>query len=707
MEKQYKPQDHEEKIYSLWEKSACFTPRLRSGQAPGEKSFCIILPPPNANADLHLGHAMYIIEDILVRYHRMKGDITLWLPSSDHAGIETQYVFEKNLAKEGKSRFDYSREDLYQQIWDFVQNNKKHMQNQLRRMGFSLDWSREKFTLDPDVVKIVYKTFKKLYDDGLVYRGQRLVNYCTSCGTSFSDLEINHLDVEGKLWFVKYPIKDSKAFISIATTRPETMLGDTAVAVHPQDLRYKKLIGKTIILPITNREIPLIAEAGVDPKFGTGVVKITPAHDENDWEVGQRHKLESLQIINFSGKIQQTKINDLPADLIGLAVAEARKKVLEKLTNLGLLEKETTHHMVLVKCYKCNSTIQPLPLPQWFVKTKPLSQLAVKAVKDKKIQIIPKRFEKVYYGWLENIHDWNISRQVVWGIRIPAWKCADCENWIVTDGAEPPKCPKCNSTKLEQDPDTFDTWFSSGQWPFATLQTAKLGDFDYFYPTSVLDTMWDILFFWVVRMIMLGIYATGKIPFKVVYLHSRVTDKRGQKMSKSKANVINPTEMIDKYGADSLRLSLVFGTSPGTDLRMSEDKIRGFRNFTNKLWNIGRFISLQSANRAGSQNEDDLKILKSLKLLITKTTDNLENYRFSQAAQDLYQFVWHELADIYIEKIKDRLKNGDLTALSTLRHVFSTCLKLLHPFVPFITEVLWEKLPKEKEELLTTSTWPS
>jgi valyl-tRNA synthetase len=712
MEKQYKSDKYEKDVYSTWEKFGSFT--LNPNKA--KKPFCIILPPPNANADLHLGHAMYVVEDILIRYHRLKGETTLWLPGADHAGFETQYVFEKHLQKEGKSRFDFDRSTLYRMIWDFVQKNKSAMENQLRRLGFSLDWSREKFTLDPDIVKIVWQTFKKLYDDGLVYRGERLVNYCPVCGTSFSDLEIIHLDVEGKLYFIRYPFKNSKTFITVATTRPETMLGDTAVAVHPQDPRYQNVVGKTVILPIINRPIPIIADEAIDQKFGTGAVKITPAHDENDWETGNRHHLAKIQVINFEGKIQQTADNLIPKDLVGLTVTQARKKILEKLTALNLLKKVKSHKMVLAKCYKCGSTIQPLPLPQWFIKVEPLTGKAIEAVKKRQLKIIPKRFEKIYYWWLENLRDWNISRQIVWGIQIPAWFCLNCKKWVVTSGKKPQKCPYCNSTNLTQDSDTFDTWFSSGQWPFATLKTAKKDDFKYFYPTSVLDTMWDILPFWVIRMVMLGLYVTGKIPFKVVYLHSRVTDAKGQKMSKSKGNVINPIQMVDKYGADALRLALVFNTSPGKDLRMSEDKIRGFRNFSNKLWNIARFINLQfeafnkdvpfyKQDMAGLKPED-VQLLKSLNLLIKNTTANLENYRFSPAAEELYQFVWHQLADKYIESIKQRLTNKDVTSLAVLRYVFVNCLKLLHPFTPFITEVLWSKIPRKNKDLLINSTWP-
>jgi len=703
MEKQYNHKVFETEIYNQWENSGSFQPKITKNSKP----FCIILPPPNANADLHLGHAMYVVEDILVRFHRMLGDSALWLPGADHAGFETQYVYEKKLAKDGKSRFDFKRDTLYKNIWDFVHQNKTNMENQLKRLGFSLDWSREKFTLDPDIVNIVWDTFKKLYDDGLVYRGKRLVNYCTSCGTSFSDLETTHLEVDAKLWFIKYPVKDSQDFITIATTRPETCLGDVAVAVHPDDKRYKNLVGKTLVLPIINREIPIISDKAVDPKFGSGAVKITPAHDENDWNIGQHHKLKVLQIIGFDGKITQSEDNLVPDEFVGLYISKARKLILEKLVSLGLMEKETIHHTVLAKCYKCNATIQPLPLPQWFIKAKPLAAPAIEAVRLRRINIVPKRFEKVYFNWLNNIHDWNISRQVVWGIQIPAWQCAKCNKWTVTSGQKPNKCQHCTHLSLKQDSDTFDTWFSSGQWPFATLKTTKSGDFNYFYPTSVMDTMWDILFFWVARMIMLGIYKTGEIPFKTVYLHSRVTDAKGQKMSKSKGNVINPIEMIDKYGADALRLSLIFGTSAGTDLRMSEDKIRGFRNFTNKLWNIARFIKINEENIAPKKEKlqpEDQEMIKKLNILITKTTKDLESYNFSQSSQDLYQFVWHELADKYLENIKTRLANKDKAALWTLTEVFTTSLKLLHPLIPFITEILWQQLGNK--EKLITSSWP-
>ncbi len=723
MEKTYQPNLYEHKIYQLWEKANAFTPQLPKKKLKKplkKKPFCIILPPPNANADLHLGHAMYVIEDILIRYHRLKGDYTLWLPGADHAGIETQFVYEKELQKQGKSRFDFSREELYQQIWSFVQKNKLKMENQLRAMGFSLDWTRKKFTLDPEIVKIVYQTFKKLYDDGLVYRGEKLVNYCTTCGTSFSDLEIEHQEVQGSLWFIKYPLKNSTNFITVATTRPETLLGDTAVAVNPQDKRYQHLKGKVIVLPITNREIPLIMDGSVKKDFGSGAVKVTPAHDENDWQIAEKHHLSKIQIIDFTGRIQQSPLKDIPQELIGLTVKQAREKILKRLQTTGSLLKTQPHSLVLARCYKCHQVIEPLPLPQWFIKVAPLTKKAIEVVKNGDLKIIPKRFERIYFQWLESLRDWNISRQVIWGIRIPAWRCLKCAanqktRWLITSGEKPDKCPDCHGSAFQQDPDTFDTWFSSAQWPFVTLKTSQPSDFDFFYPTSVMDTMWDILPFWVIRMVMLGLYLTGKIPFRVVYLHSRVVDEKGQKMSKSKGNVINPANMVAKYGADALRLSLVFGTAPGKDLCLSEAKIRGFRNFTNKLWNIARFIKIVSfeeprfypkLQNLKKLKAEDKEILKALKLLVENTTAQLENFHFASAAEALYQFIWHRFADQYLEKIKERLKNRDEVSLKVLHHTFLTCLQLLHPFAPFITEVLWQKLKPKSEPLLITSAWP-
>lgn len=720
MDKAYDPQASEKNIYSLWENGGYFSPKIDSKKEP----FTILLPPPNANADLHVGHALYVVEDILIRYHRMKGDPTLWLPGADHAGFETQYVYEKHLAKEGKSRFDFDRDTLYKNIWDFVHQNRATMENQLRRLGFSLDWTRNVFTLDPSVVKTVYGTFKKLFDDGLIYRGIRLVNYCTKCGTGFSDLEVKYEDRVDPMYYLKY------GPFTIATVRPETKFRDTALAVNPKDKRYKKYIGQTMEImgllgPITMTVIP---DPEVDPEFGTGIMKVTPAHDAHDFELGKKFNLPVTPIIDFKGRMDfswflgktgiDPKYMERAQNYHGKKVAEARKLMVEDLKTDGLLMKtdEAYSHRVGV-CYKSATVIEPLPMEQWFVKVKPLTDVAKKAVKDKKITFVPKRFEKLANQWFTNFHDWNISRQIVWGIRIPAWRCIDCNAWTITDGSTPESCSSCKKTQLTQDTDTFDTWFSSGQWPFATLRASQPGDFDYFYPTSVMETGYDILPWWVCRMAMLGLYMTGKAPFSTVYLHGLVRDAKGQKMSKSKGNVINPLKMIDQYGADALRFALIFGTAAGNDQALSEDKIRGMRNFANKLWNIGRFIEMNTPQ--GTEipqytgefhktltNAHDKRILTELMLLNAKTSKHMETYRLSDAAKSIYDFAWHRVADVHLEKNKERFKSGDLQALSVLRHTYKTILTLLHPFMPFVTESIFQQLFKEEKIPLIISSWP-
>ncbi|OGG03603.1 valine--tRNA ligase [Candidatus Gottesmanbacteria bacterium RBG_16_37_8] len=725
MDKVYKHQDIEKEWYSLWEKEGYFTP----GNDKTKKQFSIILPPPNANADLHLGHAMYVIEDIMIRYHRMKGDATLWLPGADHAGFETQFVFEKILQKKGKSRFDFDSETLYKMIWDFVQANRGNMENQLKRLGFSLDWTRQVFTLDAKIIKIVQQTFKKLYDDGLLYRSKRLVNYCTRCGTGFSDLEVKYVERVDPLYYMKY------GPFTIATSRPETKFRDTALAVNPKDKRYKETIGKTyeimgLLGPIKMKVIP---DPLVDPKFGTGIMKVTPAHDPHDFELGQKFDLPATPIIDFSGKmdfswfLSQKNINPKykarAEKYHGKKVLAVRTMMVEDLKEDDLLLKTDENYTHRIgTCYKCGTVIEPLPLPQWYIKIRPLADAAVKAILSKKIKFAPKKQEKTALQWLNNFHDWNISRQIVWGIRIPAWKCLKCgsDEWIVTSGEKPDKCPNCRGTDLEQDKDTFDTWFSSGQWPFATLQVNHEGDYEYFYPTSVMETGYDILPWWVCRMIMLGIYAVGEIPFQTVCLHGLVRDKNGRKMSKSKGNVINPLVMADLYGADALRFALIYGTAFGNDVPMSEDKIRGMRNFSNKLWNIGRFIKM---NFESFQNEkksidlkskipeknltdqNDQKLLRDLDAVIKNTTKSIEEYRFDKGAESLYEFIWHNLADKYIESVKERLKNYDEKALNVLTYVFLTSLKLLHPFMPFITEEINKQLSGKNSPLII-STWP-
>lgn len=704
MDKAYNPQTVEGKIYELWEQGGYFTPKIDKNKKP----FSVVLPPPNANADLHVGHAMYVAEDIMIRYHRMKGDPTLWLPGADHAGFETQYVYEKKLAKEDKSRFDFDRETLYKNIWDFVQTNRGRMENQLRRLGFSLDWTRNTFTLDPKIVAVVYQTFKKLFDDRLVYRAAGLVNYCTRDGTSFSDLEVVHVERTDPLYYMKYG-----PFV-LATVRPETKFGDTAVAVNPKDKRYTKWIGKEIEVEglLGKFKVVVVGDDAIDPAFGTGVAKVTPAHDFTDFDISRRHNLPMKQVIGLDGRL-----TDLAGPYKGMKVKAAREQIVKDMQTRGMIDHidESYVHTVST-CYKCGNVLEPLPLSQWHVKISPLAGAAKKAIKEKKIVFVPKRFEKIANMWLTNFHDWNISRQIVWGIRIPAWHCADCDAWTVTTGETPVSCVMCHGKNLSQDTDNFDTWFSSGQWPFATLKANKPEDFDYFYPLSVMETGYDILPVWVCRMMMLGIYMTGDVPFTTVYLHGLVRDAKGQKMSKSKGNVINPLKMADLYGTDALRFSLVFGTAAGNDQSLSEDKIRGMRNFANKLWNIGRFI-LMNFESAGKEipfyeptmkltNASDKRIISELNMLIAAVTKNMEQYRYSDAAKKIYDFSWHKIADVYLEKNKERFAAGDTQALSVLRHVFFMILKLLHPFMPFITEELCQKIPGWNKTPLIVSSWP-
>ncbi|MCX7955948.1 MAG: valine--tRNA ligase [Patescibacteria group bacterium] len=710
MDKNYQPNKFEEKIYSQWEKNSFFKAQINNLLTNKKKRFSIILPPPNANANLHLGHAMYVHEDIMIRYHKLLNDEVLWLPGADHAGFETQFVFERELKKQGKSRFDYDRETLFKMIWNFVMKNRNNMENQLRRLGFFLDWSKKKFTMDEDIVEIVYDTFKKLFDKGLIYRDEKLVNYCTYCGTSFSDLEVVNKEKNSILYYIKYPFVNKKngEYLVVATTRPETLLGDTAVAVNPKDRRYKNLIGEEVIIPFVERKVRIIADNFVDPKFGTGAVKITPAHDFNDFEIGKKHNLDLIQVINFDGKL-----NENAGEFKGLYVSQAREAIVLKLKEKNLIEKiEENYKNIIGTCYKCGRVLEPLPKEQWFVKIDPLAQKAKEFIKKEKIKIIPKRFKKILLWWFDNFKDWNISRQIVWGIRIPAYKCNSKfkiknsklktkSNWFISI-KKPDKCQICGDCNFKQDTDTFDTWFSSGQWPYATLKSKNL--FDYFYPTSVMETGYDILPWWVARMIMLGIFYTGKEPFKIVYLHGLVRDKYGQKMSKSKGNVINPMDMIDKYGADALRGALVFEIGEGADLSFSEEKVIAMRNFCNKIWNIGRFININIKNQILNTKNKKLKILKQLnkefKTEKKKYFKLMNNYHFSRAFGLIYEFLWHRLADFYIEQLKTEITNGNINALESLKNIYLECLIMLHPFFPFITEVIWKIFNGEEKSIL-------
>ena len=748
MEKRWQPQKNEAQIYQFWEKNKYFTPKID----PTKKPFTILLPPPNANDPLHLGHAMYVIEDILCRWHRMKGEPTLFLPGTDHAGVETQYVFEQKLQKEGKSRFDFDRQTLYRMIHDYVEKYRGVATRQMRQLGFSLDWSREKYTLDPDLLKTVFTTFRKLHRDGLVYRANRIVNYCPHCGTSFSDLEVNYVERDDFLYYLDY------GPIQIATTRPETIFADVAVAVNPKDRRYRKLVGQKAVVPLIDKEVPIISDALVDPQFGTGALKITPAHDTTDFEIGQRHHLPAPSVISTEGKLV-----NVPQKYQGLTVKEARRVVVADLEKAGkLVKKEPLHHTVGT-CYRCGTTIEPLLLPQWFVKIQPLAKPAIAAVKKGRTKIIPRRFEKLYFNWMENIRDWNISRQTVWGPRIPAWYCLDCNpdthlEFIDQNGQRVKgkyrdlkkkysfaemkaglqnltaptnaryftkpvkKCPVCGGQHILQETDTFDTWFSSGQWPLTTLGYPDSPDFKYFYPTSVLDTMWDILFFWVARMIMFGLYLAGDVPFRVAHMHARVVDAQGRKMSKSKGNVLNPIDLVEKYGADALRMALVYGVAPASDIALSEKKVEAMRNFANKVWNAARFVLLTKREfpnslpaQAGKfqipkrTKKEDQKILAELKNTVETVNQQLEKYRFGQALEIIYQFFWHQFCDQYLEAVKNRRQE----ALPVLFQVLLTSLKLLHPFAPFVSEAIYQEFRRQlphhpllQAEALAIAPWP-
>jgi valyl-tRNA synthetase len=696
MDKVYNHKNVEERIYADWEKNGYFKPEIN----PKGKPYCIMLPLPNANGALHLGHGMFTVEDILIRYHRMKGDSALWLPGTDHAGIETQFVFEKKLKSEGKSRLDFDRKTLYKMIEKYVNENRGGIEKQLRCLGFSLDWSREKYPLNPDIVKLVYKTFKKMYDDGLLYRDYRLVNYCTFDGTSFSDLEVIHEDRTSSLYYIKY------GPLVLATTRPETKFGDTAVAVHPDDNRYKKYVGKELEIEtvLGKAKIKVIADESVDPKFGTGVVKITPAHDFNDFETGKRHNLPLKQAIGFDGKM-----NHFAGKFAGLYIKQARKAIVEEMQAKGLIEKiDENYQNRIGLCYKCKNVLEPLPLEQWFVKVESLKEKAIEAVKNGKIKITPKSFENIYFQWLENLRDWNISRQIVWGIQIPAWKNSETGKWVVTEGEAP------EGKNWIQDKDTFDTWFSSGQWPFATLKTSQPGDFQKFYPTSVLETAADILKAWVSRMIMLGIYITGEVPFRDVLLHGMVTDPLGKKMSKSKGNVVNPMELVNQYGADAVRFALIYGNATGNDQALSYPKLEAARKFTNKLWNMARFIEIKRVASIKYQvlsiedlekkakNDNDKTMIKKTKELSNKITNHLDSYQFNYAAEALYEFAWHEFADKYIEDVKNRINDNSYLILNNL---YLILLKLLHPFMPFVTEEIYQRFKFGKSIMI--DKWPA
>ncbi|MFA5052712.1 MAG: valine--tRNA ligase [Parcubacteria group bacterium] len=710
MDTRYDHNRSEAEIYESWENSGFFNPDNLSG-----KPFTIIMPPPNANGSLHIGHALFVtLEDIMIRYYRMRGRKALWLPGADHAGFETQVVYNKKLEREGRSFWDVPKKDLYDEIKKFTLENKQYMESQLRKLGSSCDWSREKFTLDEDIKDIVYETFESLYKDGLVYRAERPVNWCVKHQTTLSDLEIKHEERADKLYYVKYSLEDGNGFVEIATVRPETIPADVAVAVHPKS-RFKEFVGKNVLNPITGKPIPVISDASVDPDFGTGALKITPYHDSADFNIWVAHKKEipdlPVSVIDRYGKLT----DEAGKELRDLKIKEARDKSLELLGNKLIKEEEYSHEVAV--CYKCGSVIEPRVMMQWFVrmtdapaKGKSLRDLAVNAVKSGKIKIIPARFGKVLMHWLMNLRDWNISRQIVWGIRIPVWYCEN--DHVIISEPVPEKCPECNSNNFKAEEDVFDTWFSSGQWPFATLMT-KRGDFQKFYPTDVMETGWDILPFWVMRMIMFGIYRTGKVPFKTVYLHGLVRDKDRQKMSKSKGNVINPLEVAETYGMDALRMSLIIGNTAGMDPIISEDKIRGYRNFTTKIWNASRFVLMDytEPEKKPKLSARDRKNIRDMEAAKNKVSRFIEKFDFNHAAETAYHYFWHTFADVVIEESKPRLKSDNerdaAAARETLVTILLGSLKMLHPFMPFVTETVYQELPKKvrREKFLMVEHW--
>jgi len=708
--KTYDPKQVEEKLYKTWIEKGYFTPEIDLEKEP----YTIVIPPPNITGELHLGHALdNTIQDILIRYKRMQGYSTLWLPGSDHASIATEAKIVEMLNKEGITKKELGGEKFLERAWKWKEEYGGRIVNQLKKLGSSCDWTRERFTLDEICSRAVRKVFIDLYRKGLVYKGERIINWCVNCKTSISDIETIYDEENGYFWHIKYPIKDSKSFLEIATTRPETMLGDTAVAVHPEDKRYKDLIGKSVILPLLNKEIPIIADDYVDMEFGTGAVKITPAHDPNDFEIGLRHELSMPRVINDDGTI-----NELGGKYCGLERNEARKQIIKDLENLGLIVNIKEHEHSVGHCQRCNTVIEPILSKQWFVKMKPLALPAIEIVKEGKVKFVPDRFTKIYYNWMENIQDWCISRQLWWGHRIPAYYCLDCGEIIVNE-EKPNECPKCGCKNIEQDEDTLDTWFSSALWPFSTLGwPEETEDFKYFFPTSVLVTGYDIIFFWVARMIFSSVENIGKEPFKHVYIHGIVRDSEGRKMSKSLGNGIDPIKVIDKYGADALRFNLVFGNSPGNDMRFFWERVEAFSNFANKIWNASRFVLMNTEDiiyegEFEKHNEystiADKWIVSRLNKLIKEVTDNLENFELGIAAQKLYDFIWFEFCDWYIELVKDRLYGDDKLskqiAQSTLVYVLTTSLKLLHPYMPFITEEIYQHLPLESESIVN-SQWP-
>ncbi len=710
LDKTYKPQEFEKKTYQFWLDNEYFKANIN----PDKKPFTIVLPPPNITGQLHMGHALdHTLQDILIRWRRMQGYEALWLPGEDHASIATEVkVVEKIKKEEGLSKEEVGREGFLERAWAWKEEYGGRIVEQMKKLGDSCDWSRERFTMDEGCSRAVREMFVNLYEKGYIYRGNRLINWCSDCKTSLSDAEVEHEEKQGHLWHIRYPVKDSDEFVEIATTRPETMLGDTAVAVHPEDERYAHLVGKTLILPIVNREIPIITDSYVDREFGTGAVKITPAHDPNDFEVGLRHNLPQVEVIDEEGKMNENAGKYQKMDRY-----ECRKALVKDLEEQGFLVKTKEHQHNVGVCYRCHTVIEPRLSEQWFVKMEDLAKPAIEAVKNGSIKFVPERFDKIYYHWLENIKDWCISRQLWWGHRIPAYYCQDCGEMIVSR-EEPEFCKKCKSSRLQQDEDVLDTWFSSALWPFSTLGwPEETEDLKYFYPTDVLVTGYDIIFFWVVRMIFSALDQTKQIPFKYVFVHGLVRDAQGRKMSKSLGNGIDPLEVIEQYGADALRMTLATGNSPGNDMRFHMERVESNRNFGNKLWNASRFVLMNLDQKALDEQAyhdhftiADRWILSRMNQVVKEATENLEKFELGLAVQKISEFVWDEYCDWYIELIKPKLYGYDLkekaAALHTLIFVLKNILKLLHPFMPFITEEIWQHLPNTETKSVMIAPWP-
>lgn len=703
--KQYNPAEVEDRTYKFW----CDNKYFHAEVDPSKKPYTIVIPPPNITGQLHMGHALdNTLQDILIRWRRMQGYEALWLPGTDHASIATEAKIVEAMRKEGVTKEDIGRDEFLKRAWAWKDQYGSRIIEQLKKMGSSCDWGRERFTMDEGCSKAVKEVFVNLYNKGLIYQGKRMVNWCPHCKTTISDAEVEYEDQAGHFWHLRYPFKDGSGYVELATTRPETMLGDTAVAVNPNDDRYKDIIGKTLILPIVHREIPVVADDYVDIEFGTGVVKITPAHDPNDYEVGLRHDLEIIDVMTDDGHIAEGW-----GKYSGMDRYECRKEIVKDLEAEGaLIEVEDYNHNVGT-CYRCHSTIEPRLSKQWFVKMEPLAKPAIDAVKEGKVKFVPERFNKIYYHWMENIKDWCISRQLWWGHRIPAYYCADCGE-VTVSKENVIKCPKCGSAHVEQDPDTLDTWFSSALWPFSTLGWPdKTPELEYFYPTNTLVTGYDIIFFWVARMIFSALEHTGQVPFDTVLIHGLVRDAQGRKMSKSLGNGIDPLEIIDEYGADALRFTLATGNSPGNDMRFSDDKVKASRNFANKLWNAARFVLMylgEGYQYPGLPEKlalEDKWIISKVNTLAKDVTANLEKFELGVAIQKLYDFIWDVFCDWYIEISKIRLQSGEDadTAKAVLVYVLTDILKLLHPFMPFITEEIYQAIPHDTESVMI-SKWP-